>query len=191
MKSDKEILEAIRNGNDNAALSALYKLVLPGVIKYINKSGGNKSEACDIFQDVIMAFYKSAVNNTFNEEKYKIQGFLFTMCKNYWINRVQRSKKSVTLVEEEQELNFIEERTILDDMVLKERDQLLNKLFSFLDKKCIDILTLSVYNKNTMKEIATKLGMSSDNVAKINNYRCKQKLIDLASVNPVLKSMLQ
>ena len=191
IKTDKEIIEAIRNGNDNEAIAYLYKEVLPGVVKFICKHGGSREEASDIFQDSIMNFYRNVISMSFKEDKYKIQGYLFTVSKNLWINRVHKTKRIVQMSDEGKEMVLHPEKNVLDDMISADRDALITKLFTSLDQKCIDILTLSVYNKFSMKEIAEKLGLSSDNVAKINNYRCKQKLIELVKTNKSLKAMLQ
>lgn len=187
--TDKEIISNIREGKDDKAIAALYKELLPGIVKFIIKYGGSKEEALDLFQDAIINFYKKVMEGHYNEERYKIHGYIFTVCKNLWINRLQKTKRMVVL--EPDQMDISPQKSVLDDIILSDRDNLVTKIFSYLDQKCIDILTMSVYNMLSMKEIAQKMGMTSDNVAKVNNYRCKQKLIELVKSNESLKSMLQ
>ena len=187
--TDKEIITNIRGGKDDKAIAALYKEVLPGIVKFIIKYGGSKEEALDLFQDAIINFYRKVMNGQYNEERYKIHGYIFTVSKNLWINRLQKTKRMVVL--EPDEMDFSDQKSVLDDIILSDRDDLVKKLFSYLDQKCIDILTMSIYHSLSMKKIAEKMGMTSDNVAKVNNYRCKQKLVELVKSNESLKSMLQ
>ena len=47
-------------------------------------------------------------------------------------------------------------------------------------------MLLSIYDKRSMKEISTMLGFSSQDSAKTQSYKCKQKLIKSLKENPTL-----
>lgn len=186
--SDEEIIHGIQNGNDDKVLSMLYAEILPNVERFICKNNGSVDEAHDIFQDAIVIFYKQVKLNKF-DEKYKIAGFLFSVSRNLWINRAKKLQRHVELTDNES--HFDVDRSVLDDLITDERENLINKLLEEIGENCKEILMYSVYKKLSMKEICKLMGYSSENTAKTRNYKCKQRLIKLVQNNQFLKEELK
>ena len=73
-----------------------------------------------------------------------------------------------------------------DTYSVNEKRNTLEALFSSIGEKCKELLLLSIYDKRSMKEISTMLGFSSQDSAKTQSYKCKQKLIKSLKENPTL-----
>ena len=186
--SDSEILEAIKNGDDNRVLAYLYRKVLPKVKHFILSNSGDSDEANDIFQDAVLIFYKQVKLERFNPQ-YEIAGFIYSVSRNLWINYIKRKNKQTELTEGYHQRP--EEQSFLDDLITKEREKNVMDVLNRLGDRCRELLILSVFQKMTMKEIAEKMGFSNENSAKTRNYKCKQNLITLIEENPSLKVLLK
>ncbi|WMJ72002.1 sigma-70 family RNA polymerase sigma factor [Cytophagaceae bacterium ABcell3] len=175
----KEIIDAIKSGNNQFVLARLYKTVLPNVLNYIIKNSGDEEEAKDIFQDAVLVFYNQVKMGKFNE-KYEIGGFIFTVAKNLWINRAKRKSRMSRMLAD---TDVFDDNNVLKDLITKEKSSAISEMLGKIDKDCRKLLRYSTYEKLSMKEICAKMGFSSENVAKTYNYRCKQKLVKLVKNN--------
>lgn len=178
--TDKVILKALRNGDDHKALEALYKAVFPKIKKLVNTSNDKEEESKDILQEALLIFYKQVMLNKF-DEKYEIGGYIYTIAKNLWINRVKKKKRLVNV--DYGEMPELPEGNILDEMELKERKVMVDNLFNQLDDKCKQLLTLTIFEELTMKEVSEKMGFTSANAATVASFRCKKFLMDLVKKN--------
>ena len=185
--TDKEIIDAITigEGNEDRVLSFLYKEILPVIRKYIVNNQGSIDEANDIFQDAVVRFYHSVKQGNF-KGNCSIKTFLFGISKNLWINYLQKKGKSTR----EFEWTNLEDKIDLEgELISNEKSKAVNDLLSVLGDRCEQLLKFSVYDNLSMKEIAIKMGFANENVAKTNNYRCKQKLMLLITENNQLKQL--
>ncbi|HSZ24567.1 MAG TPA: sigma-70 family RNA polymerase sigma factor [Cytophagaceae bacterium] len=186
--SDREVISAIRKGEDDVVLSSLYKAVLPKVKNYIKANRGNEDEAKDIFQDAVIIFYKKIKLEQIQED-INVTAYICLVAKNLWINRAKRLNKTTELPGED----FLqtEEEDFLKNMITEEKKVTIRNLLSEIGEECQKLLKYSVYDNLSMKEICTKMGYSSENVAKTYNYRCKQKLIQLVMKNKAVENLLR
>lgn len=187
--SDQEILQAIRQGQDTDVIESLYDTLLPKVKKHVRNNGGSSDDAYDVFQDAIMVFYKLVVTDKFDSNKYKVYGFVFTICKNLWINLVKKRTSSLNREKRAEKDDL--ESTILDSIILVERKVALDQVFESLGDKCTEILTLFYYHKLSLKEIAQKLGFVSEDSVKVKSHRCKKLLADRIKGNRHLMEQLR
>jgi RNA polymerase sigma factor (sigma-70 family) len=185
---DKEILEAIHSGRDDKALEHLYTTLLPKITQMICANSGGSEEANDIFQDAMLIFYKQVKEGKFDDQ-YEVSGFIYTICRNLWINRAKRKQRSTELTNKE---FFIESDSDIELEILnEERSELVMGLLSKLGERCKELLMCSIFYKYSMKEICQIMGFSTENAAKTRNYKCKQKLLKLIEENPSLKTILK
>jgi RNA polymerase sigma factor (sigma-70 family) len=187
MHSDKEILTAIYKGDDRV-LEHLYRQVLPKVKSYIARNSGSIDDARDIFQDAVIIFYKHVKLGKFDGQ-HDIAAFIFSVSRNLWINSAKRKSKVVVLNDDNALENASEDFT--EELLTKEREQYIIKLFSALGESCKQILLYSIYDKFSMKEIKEKMGFTSENVAKTKNYKCKQRLMQLVKDNTSIQDFLK
>jgi RNA polymerase sigma factor (sigma-70 family) len=186
---DLKIIESIRNGSNDQALSYLYDKPLRKIRKYILSNNGSTEDANDIFQDSVVILFNQIINNKYKSD-LDIDGFLFSVSRNLWIDKVRREKrmlnKDFTI-----ETNHTDFNDQLKDLIVKEKSAALRTVFEKLDEKCRKILHYTIYEKLSMKEISVKMGYSNENVAKSNHYRCKTYLAKLVKEDESLLNLLK
>jgi RNA polymerase sigma factor (sigma-70 family) len=186
--SDAEILQAIVSGNDRDALKFIYKTLFPKVKKYICDNSGNNEVAYDIFQDSMMVFYKYVITNRF-DTKFEISAFIYSVCRNLWINQVRRDKREVVMPEFFDCSDNCE--GVIEQLITREREEEVSSVLSQLGDRCEELLRYSVFYKLRNIEICQKMGFSTENAVKTRKYKCMQKLILLIESKPSLKKAIQ
>jgi RNA polymerase sigma factor (sigma-70 family) len=186
--STEKIIELILNGRDNDALSLLYNQVYPKVNRLVVANSGSEDDSKDVFQEAILVFYSNVTNNKY-DRIYDVSGFIIRVSRNIWINKAKRAGRQVNS-------DFIEDyedntHSPLVSIIMQEKWAAFQNLFDSLGTKCKEILTYSVYEKLPMKEIAVKMNLTNEHSAKTQNYRCKQKLMELIGGNRELKDLLK
>jgi RNA polymerase sigma factor (sigma-70 family) len=179
----------IKQGKDRDVVPVLYKKVFPVVRKYIVSHGGLKEDAFDVFQDALADFYKQVMKGEFNEQ-YKVYGFLFRFSVNKWINKVKRNQK-VVFKEDMTDFDRAEEYPQSDYVLLGKDENLLQNLFAPIGAKCIELLNYTVFSQMVMEDIAVRMGFPSVAAVKMQQQRCKQKLIQEIERNPSLMDKLR
>jgi RNA polymerase sigma factor (sigma-70 family) len=184
---DKDLMVALKNGNDEVVLAYLYKTVLPKVKHYIKSNKGNDDEANDIFQDAVINFYNKVKLNKI-EDTVNVSAYITQTAKNLWINRVKRMNRSTEISNED---SFHVEEDFLGNIITQEKTAAITKLLSEIGEECQQLLKYSVYENLSMREICKSMGYSSENLTKNYNYRCKQKLIQLVMKNKAIENLLR
>lgn len=165
------IIESIRNGENQDALKYLYKDPLNKIRKFILTNSGTLEDADDVFQDTVIKLFYHVKKGMYKEE-YDLDGFLFSVAKNSWINLMR--KKYKLLKEEHIDLEISDEKSQLDAMIEDERLSTFHSLFDKLEDNCKKILSYVIFEKKTMKEISSMMGFKDEKVAKNQHYRCKK-----------------
>ena len=185
---EAQIPDLIRLGEDRKVIPVLYKKVLPQVEKYVRLNSGYKEDAFDVFQDALLIFYKQVVKNNF-DSKYKVYGYLYRISINLWINKIKKDKKIQLMGEiEEPEPEPME---IKEDVLYVKDRNILQSLFSGIGEKCIELLTYSIYYNLLMEDIVIRMNFPSVSAVKMQQQRCKQKLMDEIEKNPSLLERLK
>jgi len=188
--TDKEIIEAIKKGNADEVLNFLYQTVQFKIKNWILKNNGSEEEAQDIFQDAVLSFYNYVLAGKFNEGK-SVEGFVFTIGRNLWVNRAKQKQKIVTVTEEQEyKLDIADENDFLKQSIDEEKAKKIEALLNQLGERCKELLTYSIFYGLSMVEISEKMGFSNANAAKTKNYKCKQRLIKIIDNNDNVKSWL-
>jgi RNA polymerase sigma factor (sigma-70 family) len=185
---EEQIPELIRLGEDRKVIPLLYKKVLPQVEKYILKNSGNKEDAFDMFQDALLIFYKQVIKNSF-DPKYKVFGYLYRISLNLWLNKIKKDRK-LQLVEEIMEPEP-ETMEIKESLFALKNENLLETLFSGIGEKCVELLTYSIYYNLLMEDILIRMNFPSISAVKMQQQRCKQKLMSEIEKNPLLVEKLR
>jgi len=183
----QEVLEAIINGHNTKVLNYLYKSALPQIIKFICMNNGDEDEAKDIFQDAVVSLFTTVKLGKYDSGK-DVNGFLFFVSRNLWINYVKRrgrqmdiTKMQLSIYEENQEAVII----------TREKEDQINEFLEKAGSKCRQVLKYVIYDDYSMKEIAKLMNFANEAVAKTTHHRCKQKLIDLVANNKTLINLFK
>lgn len=173
---DKDIIDSLKEGKNTKILEHLYEKVLPKISKYIRKNSGTEDDAFDIFQDGVIIFYKYLITGRYREE-FEIAGFLYTVCKNLWINKVKHDKMLIRIEENHDGPDNCE--NILDFIITKEREEEVRRLLMKLGERCRKLLQYVFFNQLSTKEICDKMGFANVNTLKTKKYKCKKRLLEI------------
>lgn len=176
-ENTKNIIKLIRGG-DQLVLRKIYDENREAFIKFSRKYNVERYDAIDIYQDAIIVLYENIANGKITDLKSKVSTYLFAIGK-YKIFQMHRDNSKVEL---SSELHLEEENIYLDVNLYNEkltnRQNLLNKYYSQLGKRCKEILKLFYYEGYTLDEIINILKYSDKNVLKSQKSRCMRQLRD-------------
>lgn len=186
--NSKIIIECIRTGKNNEALEYLYKDPLRKIRKFILMNSGTLDDANDVFQDAVIVLFQYIKTGKYKEE-YDLDGFLFRVAKNAWIDIARKKQKVVSssFVDD----NIQDESDHLNDLITDEQLHLFHTLFNKLEENCKQILSYVVFEKKSMKEISQLMGFKDEKVAKNQHYRCKKYFTKIVSDNKEALTILK
>src|SRR5688500_174309 len=88
--SDAELVERLRNGDRvDEMIRILYRDHYESLTWYVLNNSGNRQDAEDIFQEVIVTFINLVDKNRFRGES-SIRTFLFSLNRHMWLNELKR-----------------------------------------------------------------------------------------------------
>jgi DNA-directed RNA polymerase specialized sigma24 family protein len=186
---DSKLIDLIRNGDDRKAMPILYKKVLPQLKNYILRTGGSKDDAFDVFHDALMVFYEQVMIGQYNT-KYNVYGFLYRIGVFRWINKLKKDK-GIVHYDEMPEFQAEEISTNYDLNEPSRNQNLLQKLFSPIGEKCIELLNYTIYSDLLMEDVMLRMKFSSVEAVRMQQMRCKQKLMKEMENNPSLLQKLK
>lgn len=178
--SDQEILKGLESGTPAEVDEVLEVLYIKNYLmlrSFINKNSGNDEDAADVFQNAIMAFYKKVRQGNL-QLNCTIQTYLYSICRNLWLDELRARKKKQNLIEE---LKAVEVKVSPPPFIDPDsRIGLLMKLMDQLGADCKKILGLFYFDRFSMKDIALEMKYANEKVAKNIKGRCMKKLKTLA-----------
>ncbi len=188
---DREILLSLQTGSRmNETIRVLYRDHFENLSWYIQNNGGNRQDAEDIFQEVIVSFIDLVRKDRFRGES-SIKTFLFSVNRNLWLNEWKKRDRAMIREQKYEAAGTKEEVDISHQIAEKEeRDRLIN-LVDQLGENCKKILLLFYYEGRSMKEIWEELDYESEQVVRNKKHKCMKKLEELINANPSIKNTLK
>lgn len=185
--NDQRYIDALLN-NDAVLINELYARYADKIRVLVLKNNGTESDAADVFQEALLAIYQRAKNNSFILT-CPLDAYLYLICKNRWINELnRRSTQKVTFIDDEGytfKEDVFKEVEILHNEY--ERGTLLEQKFKELGDGCRELLELS-WSGLAMDEVAKKLQNSYGYIRK-KKSECMGKLIALIKKSPEFISL--
>ena len=86
----QEILKGILE-NNSIIIQSIYDNYFLGIKKFIEKFGGSKDDALDVFQDGILVIYEQMKSGEI-EQISNFSGYFFSICKFKWFNTIRDGK---------------------------------------------------------------------------------------------------
>jgi RNA polymerase sigma factor (sigma-70 family) len=179
--TDNQIIENIKNGKDQKAFLALYKY-FPVIKKMILSKGGKIEDAQDIYQDSLIILHKKIMVGDFKLTA-ALSTYLYSVCRFLWKNELtKRNKNRIVQFDDAQDEIKIEDGLV--EFIEKEnRIKIAEKIISDLGERCKELLILFYSGTMKLKDIAKKMGYTSENSAKNQKYKCleaaKKKLQEI------------
>lgn len=189
--SDEKLLFGLQSGNQvekDQALKQLYAQNYPLIATYIAKNNGDPEDASDIFQDAIIVFYEKVRLGQL-ELTCSIQTYLYSVCRNLWLNRLRVQKRFTSMNEDMETIPVSEES--LSVLTSNERSEAIIQLLEKLGSDCKKVLTFYYFERLKMREIAKRMSFANEQVAKNKKSTCMKKLKTLVLESPGLKNILK
>jgi RNA polymerase sigma factor (sigma-70 family) len=175
IKSDEELIEAIRQGGD-MRMQALKKIFedqakRDKAIRYVMSRGCPRQDAEDIYQDAIIIFDSKASSGEFLQLN-SIEGYILSIVKHNWYNRYRKYQR--------QSDEEIQEDMVMDEDASRyyerqERGVMMRRILALIGERCQQLLLMNVQGY-TMSEIAVRLQMPTDVRVRKEKYRCLSRL---------------
>jgi RNA polymerase sigma factor (sigma-70 family) len=170
--SDDRILMALRD-RDESTISYIYQTYWPMILQMVKTNNGSAAEAKDLYQDSIMDFLEKVWLENFSLS-CKIRTFIYSICRNKWLYQLRGRKKFMDMEA------YIEFEKPADDtpeeMPGLPDDTQITQAINTLGEPCRSLLVGYYYENMTMEQLANKLNYKSENVAKQQKFRCKDRL---------------
>lgn len=161
---DQMFIEGIAN-NDSTVIQAIYKKFVPKVVNYITNNSGDKDQAQDVVQEIMILLFNRAKANTLLLT-CPFDAYFFLLCKRKWLNELKKtSNKGVTINEDLASINESAQDLAEQAEQFDEKQQLFDMMFQKLGDKCQEVLKLS-FTIKSMEEVAEKLNVTYGYVRK-------------------------
>lgn len=183
-------MAAIKSCDQRLKDWALYQFYADTEIKswvnsYIINKGGNNEDAEDVFQESIIIFDRNIRSGKF-EGKSSLKTYLLAVVKWAWLS--YRRKRGYSEEFKPEMINDLDDG--LEFIILEEeRSQLVESAIDQLDTRCQELLRYYKLDYS-MKDIQSKMGFSSPEMAKKQAYRCRERLRNYFLSQPKLLSEL-
>lgn len=165
--TDQQLIDQIRTGRSDKALSTLYNH-FPMIRKMVRSADGSTADAEDIFQEALILLIRNIQERNFTLTS-KLSTYLYGMCRLLWKEELRRRQRPVPpgLT---QGLDDAEELSL---NIEKEHDaRLAEKILHELGERCRELLLLFYHGGLRLKDIAARMGYSTENTAKNQKYKC-------------------
>ncbi|MBC8319330.1 MAG: sigma-70 family RNA polymerase sigma factor [Bacteroidetes bacterium] len=177
----QELLNGILE-NNRIIVQHIYDRNFQSIRKFIEKFGGSKDDALDVFQDGIIVIYEQLKSGDVKQIN-NFQGYLFSICKFKWFNILRDGKFSeITNIELEDILPSDEYEQISERwgevMIKEERVKVYFNCFMELTSKCQQMIRYVAHGLD-IEDIATEMNFSSVTYTYRKRQLCLNKLIEL------------
>ena len=160
--------------NDSKAVEALYKSHFTMIQHFVLNNNGSFDDARDLFQEAMITLYEKVQSDSF-VLSCQIKTYLFSICKNLWLKRLQQMGKYSAPLSTEEESIAVE----ADLEAFEKKDaafSIMNRALNSLGEPCKSLLEGYYLNKKGMQELAEDFGYTNADNAKNQKYKCLMRL---------------
>ena len=160
--------------NDSRAVETLYKSHFSMIQHFVTNNNGSFDDARDIFQEAMITLYEKVQLDNF-ALTCQIKTYLFSICKNLWLKRLQQMGKYSAPLSAQEETISVEED--LDRFEKKDAAfAIMDRALNSLGEPCKSLLEGYYLNKKGMQELANQFGYTNADNAKNQKYKCLMRL---------------
>jgi len=182
--SPNDLLKGIRK-RDNAIISYIYTKYYQSVMHFVMANNGTSEDAKDTFQEAMIVVFENIRKDKNFQLESSLQTYLYSVARKIWIKHIARSKGKMSELNESHEYIEFEEPNPFREHGFKYA--LYQRVFLELPKDCQKIISM-VNKGKSHKEIADKLGFSSESYIAKRRHFCKEYLIKLIRQDPDFNS---
>lgn len=160
--------------NDSKAVETLYKSHFTMIQHFVLNNNGSFDDARDLFQEAMITLYEKVQSDSF-VLSCQIKTYLFSICKNLWLKRLQQMGKYSAPLSTEEESIAVE--ADLEEFQKKDAAfSIMNRALNSLGEPCKSLLEGYYLNKKGMQELAEDFGYTNADNAKNQKYKCLMRL---------------
>lgn len=184
--TDQQLIEMLRSRNKkqiDKATKMIEQYYGNYVFVQLKKRGFPPTiEVEDIFQNGIIYFIKKIQSGDINLRQASLQTLLLNACefyrKNAWrtYNRQNDLKNGFTEQAKNGGSSTSEADNPLNQLIKKERKELIRQIISQMPKRCREVLTKRLIEDKAYKEIVEEMGLSTEASTRSLYSKCKKKL---------------
>jgi RNA polymerase sigma factor (sigma-70 family) len=185
---DNRYIIALRH-NDTLVIEEIYKKFSAKIKAMVCNNNGDENDAADIFQESLVYIYNRSLNTEFHIT-CPFEAYLYMVCKNRWLNEIEKRKnKKVTFVEDAGLISNTAQDNGVQLMQLKEdKYVLIQTAMLKIGEGCTNLLQLS-WQGIGMEEVGQQLNMTYAYVRK-KKSECMGKLVELIKKEPHYKQLI-
>lgn len=179
--TDQEIIQQLKKGNE-ACLKHLYQHL--GMVKsMVLKNNGSEDDALDIFQEAIIAFYKSVMSGAY-ELRGKISSYLYEVSRRLWLNQLNRRKKYESSGDAVTYVDMVNEENESHSLIALQ--EYMRNALEKLGEPCKSLLEAAVFLSMKMEDIADMFQYSGPRSASQQKLRCLKRLREGISYDDII-----
>ncbi len=157
-------------------ITGMYSENRDRLVGWLISRGMNSTDALDLYQQSVLAVTERLIKHGIDHFRNGLPAYLFSVMKYmYYFNMKKKGNISIDPLENDAVFDMEAE---MEDFIQEPDDQtlLLRQKVKELDEKSYRLLKLFYYEGKSMREIATAMGYSTEQVAKTTKYRILNKL---------------
>lgn len=186
-----ELVANLRSGKKmEETIKAIYRDHFENLCWYIMNNSGNRQDAEDVFQEVVVNFIELVQKNKFRGES-TVKTFLFSLNRHTWLNELKRRGRALAREDKYEKGQEKNEMDVSHFIAGREAKTQVVQLVSSLGETCQKILLMFYYQNYSMKEILESLDYENEQVVRNKKYKCLKQLEQMITQNPALKQTLK
>ncbi|MEA5404391.1 sigma-70 family RNA polymerase sigma factor [Arcicella sp. DC2W] len=180
--SPSDVVDILRSNNHteiNNVTVFLYRFFKPIIASHIFKQGGNYDDAKDIFQEVIIIFFRQVRHLKFEAKSLKeMEGYFIQIANNKWLKKKEADGRRFRREQEylTQKNVYTQELTSSAILENEEENSSLPNILERLGEPCRSILMAYYGEELSIKDIALRFNLGNPDAVKVRKFRCLEKL---------------
>jgi len=182
-QTDQDMLRRVREDTDVALREIYQQYRTPFLNWSFSTFNLDKNTALDIFQEVVMAFYKNVITLKLQNLDASLKSYLFTIGKYKILNRYQKKQiKNETLLDDFSHMTLADwDMATSETQEKSSAEEKMIAAFKLLGEKCSQLLKLFYFENLSHQEIVNRMGYNTAEVSRSMKRKCIRKLRSLVS----------
>lgn len=168
------LIQSNKIKENDRAFKYLYQTLFGVILKMIITNNGDDEDAEDIFQDGLIVIYHQIKKNNLTLN-CTLKTYVYSICRNLWLKKIRKKSRVVKLSDTLEHYIPVEE-SILSTLEQNEQKKIISDFLDQMTDGCKTILMNFYFKKIKMSDIAKKMGLANEQVAKNKKSGCMKKL---------------
>jgi len=177
--TDKEMITMLTNVcalKFNNVVEYITQKLASRIYYFVINNGGRKEDVQEVLNDALMVAHEFAIKGKFKENT-SVQAFVFQVCKYKFRRQIKAEKKAASIYVDDVTYNLNGAITSFEDVDTEyDKNEILIEIINNLKTEDKETLIDFYWKKMTMREIAAKNNLGSEQAARNKLYRIRERL---------------